>query len=167
MIPRSAATRSTPPRLAVTTSAATETPAHPDAVDFVRFCYRRRQVGWPELYDEMCAVAHRGAFRGCGPDELAVIGIGLALFDMPRLAALATRVVAEEQELRRPVAVVLTVAVEEPVVPVAVEEPIAPVAAEAPVPSVAEATTRPEVHPVTTEDRIEVPIRLATAPAGA
>ena len=28
-----------------------------DAVEFIRFCYARRRVGWPELYDEMCAVA--------------------------------------------------------------------------------------------------------------
>ncbi|MER3417986.1 MAG: hypothetical protein C4343_02495, partial [Chloroflexota bacterium] len=28
-----------------------------EAAEFVRFCYRRRPVGWPELYDEMCAVA--------------------------------------------------------------------------------------------------------------
>ena len=44
----------------------------PDAVEFVRFCHRRRRVGWPELYDEMCAVAGRGLFRGYGAEELAV-----------------------------------------------------------------------------------------------
>ena len=27
----------------------------PEAEAFVRFCYQRRRVGWPELYDEMCA----------------------------------------------------------------------------------------------------------------
>ena len=42
-----------------------------DAVEFIRFCYARRRVGWPELYDEMCAVASRGLFRGWGSDELA------------------------------------------------------------------------------------------------
>jgi hypothetical protein len=30
-------------------------PAHDEALDFVRFCYRRRHVAWPDLYDEMCA----------------------------------------------------------------------------------------------------------------
>ena len=40
-------------------------------IDFVRFCYRRRRVGWPELYDEMCAVAGRGLFRGYWADDLA------------------------------------------------------------------------------------------------
>ena len=44
-------------------TAATRVP-DPDAVEFIRFCYRRRRVGWPELYDEMCAVAARGLFRG-------------------------------------------------------------------------------------------------------
>ncbi len=32
-----------------------------EAAEFVRFCYRRRRVSWPELYDDMCAVAHHGA----------------------------------------------------------------------------------------------------------
>ena len=54
-----------------------------DAVEFVRFCYPRRKVGWPELYDEMCAVASRGLFRGWGPDDLAPHGIGFTLFEMP------------------------------------------------------------------------------------
>jgi hypothetical protein len=77
----------------------------PDAIEFVRFCYRRRRVGWPELYDEMCAVASRGLFRGLGPDDLAGLGIGFSLFDMPALAGLAAGVISEEQARRRPVAV--------------------------------------------------------------
>ena len=80
-------------------------PAHPDAIEFVRFCYRRKHVGWPELYDEMCAVANRSMFRGFDVDALAGIGIGLCLSDMPGLAAIVAHVVAEEQEARRPVAV--------------------------------------------------------------
>ena len=79
---------------------AAPTPPDPDAVEFVRFCYRRRRVGWPELYDEMCAVAGRGLFRGYDADDLAGLGIGFSLFDMPALAVLSTRVVAEEQALR-------------------------------------------------------------------
>lgn len=81
---------------------------HPDAVEFVRFCYHRRRVGWPELYDEMCAVAGRGLFRGLSTDDLGGIGVGFSLFDMPALANLAARVVAEELALRRPTKVVLT-----------------------------------------------------------
>ena len=77
-----------------------EQPASADAVDFVRFCYRRRRVGWPELYDEMCAVASRGLFRGWSTEELSDHGIRFTLFEMPSLAALVGRVVAEEQELR-------------------------------------------------------------------
>jgi hypothetical protein len=67
-----------------------------EALEFVRFCYRRRRIGWPELYDEMCAVAGRGLYRGWGSDELAAVGIGLSLFEMPALAALAARVITEE-----------------------------------------------------------------------
>ena len=68
-----------------------------EAVEFVRFCYRRRRAGWPELYDEMCAVAVRGLFRGWGPDELADHGIVFTLLEMPRLAGLVSEVVTEER----------------------------------------------------------------------
>lgn len=71
-----------------------------DAADFVRFCYRRRRTGWPELYDEMCAVASRALYRGWGFTELADHGIAFSLFDLPRLAAIAARVAADEREGR-------------------------------------------------------------------
>lgn len=73
----------------------------PEAEAFVRFCYQRCRMGWPELYDEMCAVATRGLFLGMGHDALAEIGIGFSLFETPRLAALVTRIAAEEQAARR------------------------------------------------------------------
>jgi hypothetical protein len=73
----------------------------PEAEAFVRFCYQRRRVGWPELYDEMCAVATRGLFRGMGHDALAEIGVGFSLSGTPRLAALVARIVSEEQAARR------------------------------------------------------------------
>jgi hypothetical protein len=73
----------------------------PEAEAFVRFCYQRRRVGWPELYDEMCAVAMRGLYQGMGTDALAEIGVGFSLFETPRLAQLVLRVVAEEQAARR------------------------------------------------------------------
>jgi hypothetical protein len=79
-------------------------PPSADAVEFVRFCYRRRRVGWPELYDEMCAVAGRGLFRGWRSDELSAEGIGFSLFEMPALAVLVHRIVAEEHEKRAQVA---------------------------------------------------------------
>ncbi len=102
----------------------TASPRHPDpdAVEFVRFCYRRRRVGWPELYDEMCGVAARGLFRGFGPDELAGLGIGFSLFDMPALAVLSASVIAEEQSRRRPVAVAI-IAEEPPLVLESAPEP--------------------------------------------
>jgi hypothetical protein len=93
---------------------ATPTSPDPDAVEFVRFCYRRRRVGWPELYDEMCAVANRGLFRGFGCDDLAARGVAFGLFDMPGLAALAARVVEEEKASRRSVQVVIRPAGEVP-----------------------------------------------------
>ena len=67
------------------------------SLDFVRFCYRRRRVAWPTLYDEMCAVASRGAFRGLGYAELAEHGISFCLPDLPLLAALAEQVMLEER----------------------------------------------------------------------
>ena len=68
-----------------------------EAVEFIRFCYARRRVGCPELYDEMCSVASRGLFRGWGPDELAEHGLGFGLFELPRLAARVTEIVAEDR----------------------------------------------------------------------
>ena len=76
-------------------------PSTPEAEAFVKFCYQRRRVGWPELYDEMCAVATRGLFRGMGHDDLAEIGVGFSLFETPRLAQLVTRIATEEQAARR------------------------------------------------------------------
>jgi hypothetical protein len=68
-----------------------------EAAEFVRFCYARRAVGWPELYDEMCAVASRGLFRGWRAEELSEHGVGFGLEDMPALAALVIEVVAERR----------------------------------------------------------------------
>lgn len=71
--------------------------ASPEALEFIRFCYRRRRLGWPELYDEMCHVASRRLFRGWGAGELAERGIGFSLFETPRLAALVEVVVRDER----------------------------------------------------------------------
>jgi hypothetical protein len=68
-----------------------------EAVEFVRFCYARRKVGWPELYDEMCAVAGRGLFRGWGPDDLAEQGIGFGLSEMASLASSVCQIVADDR----------------------------------------------------------------------
>jgi hypothetical protein len=81
------------------------------ALDFVRFCHRRRRVGWPELYDEMCAVAGRGLYHGWGFRELAEHGMAFGLSEMPHLAGLVAQVAREETEHRsRLVAVMGSVA---------------------------------------------------------
>jgi hypothetical protein len=92
MDPRNAAERAEPKGPAI---------GDPEAIEFVRFCHRRRRVGWPELYDEMCAVAGRGLYRGYDADDLSAIGIGFALYQMPSLAAIVQQVVAEDLERRR------------------------------------------------------------------
>jgi hypothetical protein len=71
-----------------------------EAAAFIRFCYRRRRIGWPELYDEMCAVASRRLYNGWGFQELADVGIGFSLFETPTLAALAREIAIEEAERR-------------------------------------------------------------------
>ena len=132
----------------------------PEAVEFVRFCYRRRRVSWPELYDEMCAVAGRGLFHGYDADDLAGLGIGFSLFDMPALSILASRVVAEEQALRRPVTVTITAEV-------AVANGSSTPRMDAPlVPSIPPVVADPVV--VDHEERsFEVPVRLSLVPSGA
>jgi hypothetical protein len=127
--------------------------ANPEAIEFVRFCYRRRRVGWPELYDEMCAVAGRALFRGYDADDLAGLGIGFSLFDMPALAVLSARIVAEEQALRRPVAVMITA------------DP-APAAQPAPVPTSTGPTPQMSLD-ARDERTFDVPVRLSLVPSGA
>lgn len=69
-----------------------------EAVAFVRFCYERRRVGWPELYDEMCSVASRRLYQGWGPAELAERGVGFRIEEVAILADLVRQVVAEDPE---------------------------------------------------------------------
>jgi len=138
-------------------SAAPRTP-DPEAAEFVRFCYRRRRVGWPELYDEMCAVASRGLYRGYGTDDLAALGIGFSLFDMPALAVFARRIVDEEQALRRPVAVTIAPLADEPAATTAPERTTA---SPAPVPTPA----RGERHDPTPSGPLAAP--FLAVPAGA
>ncbi len=77
-----------------------------EAADFVRYCYRRRRTGWPEIYDEMCAVASRRLYKGWGFAELSEHGIGFSLFETPSLAALVAKVIAEDGGRRAPTAAV-------------------------------------------------------------
>jgi len=137
-------------------TAATRDP-DPEAVEFIRFCYRRRRVGWPELYDEMCAVAARGLFRGLVTDDLAAHGIGFSLFDTPALAALSASIVVEEQAARRPMTVVITPAAED------VPADAAPDITSIDVP-VDRVIARPPVEPIRGS---ETSVRLVAVPAGA
>jgi hypothetical protein len=92
-----------PSRVEVATAgspATTPTEPSAEAAAFIRFCYRRRRTGWPELYDEMCAVASRRLYNGWGFQELADIGIGFSLFETPTLAALAREIALDEAERR-------------------------------------------------------------------
>ncbi len=73
-----------------------------EALEFVRFCYRRRHVGWPALYDEMSVVAGRSLFRGMSYCELAEHGISFCLEDLPRMVALTERVVREDRPITEP-----------------------------------------------------------------
>jgi len=58
----------------------------PEIAAFIRYCHRRKATGWPEIYDEMCAVAARREFKGWGHEQLAARGLTFSLFEMPRLA---------------------------------------------------------------------------------
>lgn len=66
----------------------------PDVAAFIRFCHHRRGAAWPELYDEMCAVAARREFNGWDHADLAARGLTFSLLEMPRLAAWSRAVVA-------------------------------------------------------------------------
>jgi hypothetical protein len=70
----------------------------PDVVAFIRFCHRRRQAGWPELYDEMCAVAARREFKGWGHDQLAAHGLAFSLQETTRLSGWVRAVLAPTDE---------------------------------------------------------------------
>jgi hypothetical protein len=78
--------RSTIARARALQQAATTDAPPPEVAEFIRFCHRRRPSGWPELYDEMCAVAARREFNGWDHDQLAAHGLTFSLFEMPRLA---------------------------------------------------------------------------------
>jgi hypothetical protein len=131
--------------------AATE-PARIDAeaLDFVRFCHRRKHVGWPELYDEMCLVAGRGLYRGYHADELAEIGVAFGLLDMPALASLVGLVVAEDLERRRRTAEAIR-----PALVVEAPEPEAPPALEAVGPALVPVMAPVAVEPVSRPDPVE------------
>jgi len=69
-------------------------PPPPDVAEFIRFCHERKRVGWPELYDEMCAVAARREFNGWDHDQFAARGLTFSLFEMHRLSGWVRTVLA-------------------------------------------------------------------------
>jgi hypothetical protein len=79
-------------------------PPPPDVAEFIRFCHHRKHVGWPELYDEMCAVAARGEFNGWDHEQFAARGLTFSLFEMARLSGWVRTVLAIPQETMEGVA---------------------------------------------------------------
>jgi len=61
------------------------------AIEFIAFCYQRRAVGWPQLYDEMCYVAGNRLYKGLGYEELKEAGLDFTLSGLAR----TSRVTAE------------------------------------------------------------------------
>lgn len=74
-------------------------PPPADVAEFIRFCHGRKHVGWPELYDEMCAVAARREFNGWDHDQFAARGLTFSLFEMPRLSGWVRAVLELTPEL--------------------------------------------------------------------
>jgi len=62
------------------------------AIDFIVYCFARRSVQWPQLYDEMCFVAGNRLFKGLGYEELRDAGLDLTLGGMSRTSRLASEV---------------------------------------------------------------------------
>ena len=67
--------------------------------DFVTFCFERRPVAWPSLYDEMCYVAAHKLFRGMGYEELREAGLDFPLSGLHPLARFSLEVVARGRPL--------------------------------------------------------------------
>lgn len=68
----------------------------PEVAEFIRYSHRRRRASWPEIYDDMCAIAARREFKGWDSDRLAEAGVSFTLFDTPRLAAWVRAVLPAE-----------------------------------------------------------------------
>jgi hypothetical protein len=62
------------------------------AIDFISFCFTRRAVEWPLLYDEMCYVASNKLYRGLGYEELREVGLDLTLGGLVRTSRIANEV---------------------------------------------------------------------------
>jgi len=72
------------------------------AIDFIAFCFERRGVGWPVLYDEMCYVASNRLYRGLGYEELREVGLDLALSGLVKTSRITNEVVRQVRIGNRP-----------------------------------------------------------------
>lgn len=75
------------------------------AIEFIAYCFERRAVEWPQLYDEMCFVAGNRLFKGLGYEELREAGLDLTLGGMSRTSRLASEIT--KQLKRAPLAAAL------------------------------------------------------------
>jgi hypothetical protein len=62
------------------------------AIEFIAFCFQRRPVGWPQLYDEMCYVAGNRLYKGLGYDELKEAGLDFTLSGLARTSRVTSEV---------------------------------------------------------------------------
>lgn len=69
------------------------------AIEFISFCFERRGVGWPQLYDEMCYVAGNRLYKGLGYDELTAAGIDFTLGGLTKTSRIAGEVTGRTRHL--------------------------------------------------------------------
>ncbi|MGH2500119.1 MAG: hypothetical protein ACRDF0_08545 [Candidatus Limnocylindria bacterium] len=62
------------------------------AIEFIVFCFRRRAVEWPLLYDEMCNVAGTRLYKGLGYEELKGAGLDFTLAGLARTSRITSEV---------------------------------------------------------------------------
>lgn len=62
------------------------------SVDFIAFCFSRKAVEWPRLYDEMCYVASNRLYNGLGYDELNQAGVDFTLSGIAKMSRIAKEV---------------------------------------------------------------------------
>jgi hypothetical protein len=69
------------------------------AIEFITFCFKRRAVEWPELYDEMCFVAGNRLYKGLGYEELTEAGLDFTLGGLGNTSRIANAVTKEMRGL--------------------------------------------------------------------
>ena len=69
------------------------------AIEFIAFCFERRGVGWPQIYDEMCYVAGNRLYKGLGYEELSAAGIDFTLGGLGRTSRIAGEVTSRMRRM--------------------------------------------------------------------